>query len=600
MTSLGGAIDVLEDNRTFGRTHAVSRAIAHKNRVFGQSHWMNGFMIYRDVIELIEPHLRDRSSTILVDMHKAKALARAIKSQRSPIWPTPPTTELPSKQICDDLADGYGRTIESVYRVLHIPSFRREYEALWTPNSKASMPFMIQVKLVLAIGATVYDENFSMRTEATRWVYEAQTWLSSPTFKSRLGIQYLQISILLLLARSLVDVGSELVWISTGSVIRAAIYAGLHKDPSRLPRMTVFESEMRRRIWNTILEISTQSSLESGGPALISLEDFDTAAPSNCDDEQLTAPDCVAKDDTVFTDTSFPIALRKTLPARLAVVKFLNDNASAGTFEETLRIDAALRSAYKALRRTILGYHKSGVSLVERFDVDAVEFIMLQYITSLHLPFFALSLHDPVYAYSRKAVVDSSFKIWTSVYARSIHLPGDEHDLGDEHDFVRLCLCGSGFFRTFAFHAATFLGAEVRAQIEEDSEEISSTMSASALSKTIEEAASWYLRCMEAGETGLKGYLLLKILGAQIEGTRLGLDKANMAAFLTEAVEEAVETCLRLLEAMAGQDRNGLDARGTDGSDYQVSPEFMEDWDLIMSDLFSFDSGGESFESFLV
>ena len=59
------------------------------------------------------------------------------------------------------------------------------------------------LKLILAIGATSFDETFSLRPSATQWVYEAQTWLSAPEFKSRLHLQFVQTHLLLLLgARS--------------------------------------------------------------------------------------------------------------------------------------------------------------------------------------------------------------------------------------------------------------------------------------------------------------------------------------------------------------------------------------------------------------
>ncbi len=44
-TSFVGTFDVLQDSRAFGHDHAISRGVAHKNRVFGQSHWMNGFVV---------------------------------------------------------------------------------------------------------------------------------------------------------------------------------------------------------------------------------------------------------------------------------------------------------------------------------------------------------------------------------------------------------------------------------------------------------------------------------------------------------------------------------------------------------------------------
>jgi hypothetical protein len=292
---------------------------------------MNGFIVLHDVIDMLEPQLKGGMSNILPSIHRAKSLARVIKSQRSPVWPTVPTTDLPPKCLCDELIDCYLRTIETLYRILHVPTFRKQYEKLWVDSAEQPTAFLIQLKLVLALGAIVYDEKCSLRAQAMHWIYEAQTWLSSPSFKSQLGIQYLQMSILLLLARELADVGGELVWISAGSVLRTAIYIGLHKDPAQLQRMTHFECEMRRRIWNTVLEMNLQFSLMSGGPCLMSMEDFTTDPPSNFDDEQLTAAESTARPDNVFTQTSVAIALRKTFTARLAIMKFLNDVSSTGT-----------------------------------------------------------------------------------------------------------------------------------------------------------------------------------------------------------------------------------------------------------------------------
>lgn len=292
---------------------------------------MNGFVVLHDVIEMLEPMLKGGMSNMLPGLHRAKSLARVIKSQRSPLWPTLPTTDLPPKHICDELINCYQRTIETLYRILHVPSFRRHYDMVWTDGTDRPTAFLVQLKLVLAIGAILYDEKCSLRAQAIQWIYEAQTWLSSPVFKSQLGVQYLQMSVLLLLARELADVGGELVWISAGAVMRTAIYIGLHKDPAQLPRMSQLESEMRRRIWNTVLEMNLQFSLVSGGPCLISMEDFTTEPPGNFDDEQLTDTESDVRPANTYTQTSVSIALRKTFTARLAVIKFLNDVASTGT-----------------------------------------------------------------------------------------------------------------------------------------------------------------------------------------------------------------------------------------------------------------------------
>jgi hypothetical protein len=48
----GGHFDVLQDSSAFGQTQSVVRNVAHKNRVFGQSHWISSFVLFRDVSDL--------------------------------------------------------------------------------------------------------------------------------------------------------------------------------------------------------------------------------------------------------------------------------------------------------------------------------------------------------------------------------------------------------------------------------------------------------------------------------------------------------------------------------------------------------------------
>jgi hypothetical protein len=575
-SGLAGPIDVLQDNRI--RDYPIARSIAHKNRVFGQSHWMNGFVVFRDIVELLEPQMRN-SSSLLPNMHRAKVLARIIKTSRSPAWPTLPTRELPPRDICDALVGYYLRTIETLYRVLHVPTFQKDYESLWTEGSEPKIAFIMQVKLVLAIGAIFHDENCSLRPDATRWIYEAQTWMSSPNAKSKLGLQSLQTSILLLLAREFADVGSELVWISAGALLREAVYIGLHKDPGQLPRMNLLESEMRRRVWNTLLELNLQFSLISGGPCLISMEDFNTEMPGNYNDDQFTKPDARSHPEHVFTQTSCAIALRKTFRMRLAAVKFLNDVGTSGTYEETIRIDTALRASCKALRRSIQAYTTSAAEL--SFAADAIEFIMQRYVSSLHIPYFNPALHEAAYAFSRKAVLDTSLKIWNLGFSRIA---------SSETDIARLCRCGAGFFRGFTFHASSFLTVELRAQMQEED-----GVPRPDLLSIPEDAANLVLRCIEAGETGIKGYLLLRILIAQIDAIKRHVRPGEMQVLLGQAAEQAVEQCVPMLERMSNQSREDTTTTGVEtvgDFDFQISPDMMGDWDLAMADVFDFDSGG--------
>lgn len=156
------------------------------------------------------------------------------------------------------------------------------------------------------------------------WIYAAHSWLSAPFHKARLNIDLLQVHCLLLLVRQTNSAGPELVWITAGSPLRTATHMGLHRDPTNYPEMPVFYAEIRRRLWATILEMTVQSSLDCGMPPMISRNDFDTLAPRNMKDDEISesvqsppTSDCA--------QNSLQISLFKSLRTRLGVAQLINN-----------------------------------------------------------------------------------------------------------------------------------------------------------------------------------------------------------------------------------------------------------------------------------
>ncbi|KAF2681793.1 hypothetical protein K458DRAFT_391743 [Lentithecium fluviatile CBS 122367] len=594
-TRIGGTFYIHRGNPVRGQHPGVNRSVTHKKRMFGQSHWMNyGIVLIRDIAEMIDEHARQSGDgddeqgepKLFEGMYRCKRLARVTKAQRTPSWPCPPTPELPPKRLADELVECYLRTSESVYRVLHVPSFRRDYNALWVTGAEPDRSFPVQLKLVLAIGATTYDRYFSLRPSAIRWVYEAESWFAHPSLKHRLGLQYLQIHALVLIGRELAAVGEDLVWISAGSLLRSAIYMGLHRDPDSLPPRTAFANEVHRRLWSTILELCLQSSLNSGGPPLISMEDFDTLPPCNFDDEQLTIPDAMPKPDNEFTQVSVAVALCKMLPVRLAVCRFLNDFSSRGTYAETLRLDAEFKSSHKSLRSAFQAFY-SGLRSPSEYEVRIVEIIVHRYLAALHMPFFSSGLKDSAHAYSRKVAVESSLKSWyaanLSSNVKTAPLP-DPTAAIERAGVARVMTCGSGFFRIAITHALLVIGVELREQISED-DSLGPVLPRRDLLAVLEDAKAWSFWCIEAGETNTKGHVLVCLLLAQIEGLREILPKNEIAALVADAAKEAVERSLAIMESMVDQGSAEQTVNGLDQMSLDRAAEVFEGWDLMMKDI---------------
>lgn len=519
------------------------------------------------------------------NLTKCKWLGKTIKAQRTPAWPCPPTRDLPRKVVADILVGNYLRTSETMYRVLHVPTFQRDYENAMESNN-AEMPFLILLKLVMAIGSAVYDDRFSMRATAIRWVHEAQTWISEPEFKARLGLQFLQIHILLILAREVVGVDGALVWVSAGELFRFAVYMGLNRDPEFLPRMPSYSSEMRRRLWNTILELNLQASMESGGPPLCSMDDFNTLPPGNFDDETITQQSPMPEPDHVFTDVSVALAFRKMLPLRLSIVKALNGISSHAGYEEILCLDRELRAASKLISRELQGYRTtgSGGKVPSKFQTRTVDFLIRRYLVAIHMPFFNVSLKETQYAFSRKVVIETSLKTWCTIFpmssAMTSHTPDNALPL-ETDDLARLALCGTGSLRTSSMQAVFLIAAELKTQVQEETSTLGPMSLRQDLYSVLQEAKKWSLQCIEAGETNIKGYLFLCLVYAQIKGMMRGLTREEFPAILLEAAEEAEAGCLSILEGKI--DSPTSDMEGQDAMAMDPVAEIMAEWNLMVS-----------------
>lgn len=81
----------------------------------------------------------------------------------------------------------------------------------------------------------------------------------------------------------------------------------------------------------------------------------------------------------------------------------------------------------------------------------------------------------------------------------------------------------------------------------------------------------------------MKGYLLVSIVSANINGTLRGLGKDEVVEMVAKAAEEAQEICSPIFEKMvvAGDQGEGLPGE-LDQHNLDVPFEVMEDWDFMV------------------
>jgi hypothetical protein len=481
-------------------------------------------------------------------------MARAAKAERPTQWHINPNFKdyVPPRELSDKLVNLYLRTFESTYRILHIPTFQKEYAEYWRDPQNASTGFLVKLVLVMAIGTMFYQEPdfHSIRSAAQQWVYAAQSWMSAPFEKGRLNLSGLQVHCLVLLARQTTAVGGDMVWISVGSLLRMAFTMGFHRDPKLFPRMTVLHAELRRRLWATVLEMTISSSFDSGNPPLINPGDWDTEPPSNINDyeiDETTKVAPVSKPSEVYTQTSIQIQLLKSLRTRLEISRLISDFRFESSYDDILRLGTEIASSGRD--GLLLAQNTPEGSLKPTaFQRNLLDTPIRRVLLALHFPFAMKARTDPRFYFSRKVCLDTAI---TMITYPSTSCPTRPRPLSEEHqdDYTRLKLVSGSFFKETLIYAAIIIQLEMITQLQEESPFMRNELDRKAreplrgfISYMIELSAQRIV----LGENNIKGHLFLCAVSAQIEAMEKGEDPDPLIA---KAAKDSATTCYELLKA---------------------------------------------------
>jgi hypothetical protein len=406
-----------------------------------------------------------RSTDLYKTVNEVKTIGRVLKSARIllPTISSEALDSLPSKTTCDALVDGYLRTFEGVFRVLHVPSFREEYHSHWSGNTETKPSVMLKIMLVCAMGVPFYTgvDQPKLRVACAKWIQAAEMWVAAPHAKSRLNMAGLQIQILVLLAKQVCNVEGDHVWISAGSVLRTAMYLGLHRDPSYFGKINTFHAEMRKRLWATVLELTVQSSLDMGMLPMISDQDYDAKPPSNVNDDDLHEQDenvaLNVRSSDVYTDSSVQIAFIESLQLRLQILRQLNSLRFDLPYLECLRLSKELSELCH--RHTQFLKNALGISAnITPFQIKLLDSLVRRFVLGLHRPYFAKANENPQYYFSRKICLDESLAIIAPATSPIA-------DVAD--DWTLMTYRATGFFKALILYAISTVCYELDTQIEE-------------------------------------------------------------------------------------------------------------------------------------
>jgi len=367
-------------------------------------------------------------SSVRPDLERVTRGVWKVKPLNTP-FPDPTTMSLlsllPQRPVVDELIGLYLTYIESTHRIFHVPSFLREvkefYSLLENPKN-ISATFVVQLLLVLSCAWNLADvgslqEKSPVPLEcytAVEWVLHAEKWIENAHIK-RFEISALRLYILLVTALNCHGMKRSKAWVTTGMLVQNAMLAGYHRDPSKYAHISVFNKEMRRRIWTTIVELNLQVSFDRGMPPSIQSSDYDTFPALNINDEEIHEGSTEPPEDRPLsdvTDSSFHVFLARSLQLRLKACRLMHSPRISCRYEEIQRLDWELNRQLSLIpiwgaseASDIVTQHK--VSLWKAM----IEAKIAQSLLSIHTPFAIEARRESLFAPSARSRLDAAVMI---------------------------------------------------------------------------------------------------------------------------------------------------------------------------------------------
>ncbi|SPJ72796.1 uncharacterized protein FTOL_02525 [Fusarium torulosum] len=186
----------------------------------------------------------------------------------------------------------YQDNVEPLLKVLHIPTMepifrdaRKDRKQLSPANE--ALVWAIYYAAIMSLEPEEVQANLGInkRDVLVQYRFAVEQALAKANFLNSLDTTIIQAFLIFLFVVKGQD-QSRFCWSLTGLVAHLAQGMGLHRDGSHFG-LSPFETEMRRRLWWTLLLLDLRSADDLGTDLIIQEFNYDTQMPSNINDTDI-------------------------------------------------------------------------------------------------------------------------------------------------------------------------------------------------------------------------------------------------------------------------------------------------------------------------
>ncbi len=307
--------------------------------------------------------------------------------------------------------------------IFHIPTFLKQYEEFWGNPEACSFTWlgllfiMISHSALFCLrgdeevpgnlgGAMQVSDAFRRRAAQCLSLddYTAPGKYKVETLLLYFGTEYLR--------QNDANLGTSVLM---SAIVRLAMHMGYHRDRKHFKDISIFEGEMRRRLWTLLAEVDELVSFQFGLPPNIQPQYFDTEPPRNLFDEDFdesTTELPPSRPESERTPTLY-VRVKARIITIFGEILATTNSREVKPYEHVLVLDKRLESAHNSFPPSL------GMRSFSQSIIDPIELIMLRYSLELlyqkarcvlHRKFLGVARINNRYAYSRWTCIDAATK----------------------------------------------------------------------------------------------------------------------------------------------------------------------------------------------
>lgn len=331
----------------------------------GASHWA----AILDGIAELKDELADGDAPLIQDTFTTSSVLPGpalLYSNNGGITKDEALAAVPPRPVADRLIYHFFNAVYQIPVVMHSLTFLKDYEQFWKNPLDASFRWLGLLFSILSLSAhpaeTSQDElvGFQLPSQVgqadpkslTRYYRRKTAECLVSSKYTNPGPYTMETLIFYFTAENFESNDTQFdLCLICGIIIRIAMRAGYHRDPSHVPGLSPFQCEMRRRLWATIVHLDMVTSFPNGLPRMLQNIQSDTLDPKNLLDKDF-GPDTVtmpeSRPDSDVTAISF-FRTRSMLLRALGTVEDSISSVGPKSESDIKRLEQILHDARRSI-----------------------------------------------------------------------------------------------------------------------------------------------------------------------------------------------------------------------------------------------------------